>query len=316
MATVTDEIRFLKCPTCDSKIQENNLAKLGLTREELSILKRHRENETFGKVLQLVDLTMKRFNPEKLATEAENKRIMTQLQKTVESVEAALKGTAIGKIGEQVTVIELKSAFPQDNFTDENANKGDTDIVGTVIENGKEQGTVAISCKYVEKWSNSFVQQLQKNKKQEKTEYGILVTKCFPSQALNDRVHYLEKEKILMVKPEFLSVAYGGYRREVIVWEIAKQSIQSHQQAEKEFGKILSVLTKWLNDRTNPILRCIESCKKLSSDKEANTKKLVKYVEKFENTMGDLEEDTLEQIELIGDAMKDFEKILKKGDKS
>ena len=81
MATVIDEIRIVRCPTCDSKIQENNLAKLGLTREELSILKRHRDNETFGKVLQLVDLTMKRFNPEKMATEAENKPKL--LQKTV-----------------------------------------------------------------------------------------------------------------------------------------------------------------------------------------------------------------------------------------
>ena len=311
MATVTDELRYIKCPTCDTKVEEQNLARLGLTKEELAILKAHRNDETFGKFLQIVDLTMKRMNPEKLATESENKRLMTQLQKTIEGVDAALKGTAIGKIGELVTVKELKSAFPQDNFSDENANKGDTDIIATVIENGTEKGKIPISCKYVEKWNTIFVQQLQKNKKQEKVDYGILVTKSFPSDALNDRVHYLEKEKIVMVKPEFLSVAYGGYRREMIAWEASNQYIKSQQQNEKEFNKTLKVITKWLNDRTNPILKSIEACKKLSSEKKSNMKKLVKYVEKVENTMSELEEDTTEELELIDAAMKDLDKVLK-----
>lgn len=151
MATVTDELRSIKCPICDSKVEEQNLARLGLTKEELAILKAHKNDETFGKYLHLVDLTMKRMDPEKLATESEMKRAITQLQKTIEGVQAAVTGTAIGKVGELVTVKELKSAFPQDNFSDENANKGDTDIIATIIENGNEQAKVAISCKYVEK---------------------------------------------------------------------------------------------------------------------------------------------------------------------
>ena len=309
MATVTDELRYIKCPTCDTKVEEQNLARLGLTKEELAILKAHRNDETFGKFLQLVDLFMKRMDPEKLVTESEMKRAITQLQKTIEGVQAALTGTAIGKVGELVTVKELKSAFPQDNFSDENANKGDTDIIATIIENGNEQAKVAISCKYVEKWSASFIQQLKKNMKQEKTEYGLLVTKSFPSDALNDRVYYLEK--IMMVKPELLSVAYGGYRKCVMAWEVSNQYIKNQQQNEKEFNKTLKVLTNWLNDRTNPILRCIEACNKLSSEKKSNMKKLVKYVEKVENTMSDLEEDTTEELELIEQAMKNLDKVLK-----
>ena len=84
MATVTSELRYTKCPTCDSRVEGQTLARLGLTREELTILKNHRKDESFGKFLQLVDLTMKRMDPEKLATESEMKRIMTQLQKTIE----------------------------------------------------------------------------------------------------------------------------------------------------------------------------------------------------------------------------------------
>ena len=64
MATVTSELRYIKCPTCDSRVEEQFLARLGLTREELTILKNHRKDESFGKFLQLVDLTMKRMDPE------------------------------------------------------------------------------------------------------------------------------------------------------------------------------------------------------------------------------------------------------------
>ena len=315
MATFTSELRYTKCPTCDSRVEEQTLARLGLTREELTILKNHRKDESFGKFLQLVDLTMKRMDPEKLATESEMKRIMTQLQKTIESVDAKVGGTSIGKLGELVTVKELKSAFPHDDFSDENANKGDTDIIAIVIESGTEKAKICISCKYVDRWSNTFVQQLQKNKKQEKTDYGILVSKSFPSDALNDRVHYLEKEKIMMVKPEFLSVAYGGYRREVLAWEASNQYIKDQQQNQKEFNKTLKVVTTWLNDRTNPVLKCIAECKKLSSEKEAQRKKLVKYIEKFDNSMSQLEEDSSEQVELVADAMKDLDQLLKKGER-
>ena len=139
LARAKDELRYIKCPICESKVEEQNLARLGLTKEELAILKAHRNDETFGKFLQLVDLFMKRMDPEKLVTESEMKRAIIQLQKTIEGVQAALKGTAIGKVGELVTVKELKSAFPQDNCSDENANKGDTDIIATIIENGNEQ---------------------------------------------------------------------------------------------------------------------------------------------------------------------------------
>ena len=104
MATFTSELRYTKCPTCDTRVEEQTLARLGLTREELTILKNHRKDESFGKFLQLVDLTMKRMDPEKLATESEMKRIMTQLQKTIESVDAKVGGTSIGKLGELVTV--------------------------------------------------------------------------------------------------------------------------------------------------------------------------------------------------------------------
>ena len=311
MATIMDDIRLVKCPTCDSKVDEQRLARLGITNEELSILKSHRKDETFGKFLQIVDLTMKRMDPEKLATESEMKKTTMQLQKTIDNIDTRLGGTAIGKVGETITIKELKSAFPQDGFSDKTAKTGDTDIVATVIEGGKEKVKICISCKYVDAWSSSFILQLQKNMKQEKTDYGILVTKSFPSDSLNDRVHYLEKEKIMIVKPAFLSIAYGGYRREILAWDATQHYIKNHQQNEKEFSKSLKIITKWLNDRTNPVLKSIEMCKKLSSNKEDRNKKFMKYVTTYENDMKKDDNSILDELDLIADAISDLDEVLK-----
>jgi len=311
MATILDENKFVKCPVCTSSVEEQKLAMLGLTKEELSILKVHIKKETFGKILQLSDILMKKITPDKLLKETEIKLLFAKFEKMAENLDAKLGGTAIGKVGETLTIKELKSAFPHDDFTNKFADRGETDIVATVIVGGKEKAKICISCKYDGKWNNKSIEQLRKNKKQEKTDYGLLVTKSFPSDALNDRVYSLEKEKIMMVKPEFLAVAYGGYRREVLAWDAKNHYIKNQQQNEKGFNKTFKIFTKWINDRTNPILKCIEACKQISSEKEFKNRNLVKYIEKFENDSNKLEKETIIQVELIGSAMNDLDEVLK-----
>jgi len=311
MATIIDENKFVTCPVCTSSVEEQKLGMLGLTKEELSILKVHIKKETFGKILQLSDILMKKITPDKLLKDTEMKLFFAKFDKLAENLDAKLGGTAIGKVGETLTIKELKSAFPHDDFTHKFADRGETDIVATVIESGKEKVKIAISSKYDGKWNNKFIEQLRKNKKQEKTDYGLLVTKSFPSDALNDRVYSLEKEKIMMVKPEFLAVAYGGYRREVLAWDAKNHYIKNQQQNEKGFNKTLKIFTKWINDRTNPILKCIEACQQISSDKELKNRNLVKYIEKFENDSNKLEKETIIQVELIGSAMNDLDEVLK-----
>ena len=311
MATIIDETRFVKCPICTSNVEEQKLGILGLTKEELTILKVHKKKETFGKLLQLCDAMMKNMNPEKLLKESDNKLMMQTMQKAIDSVNSKLGGTAIGKIGELVTTKELKSAFPKDDFSNENANNGDTDIVAIVIEGEKEKGKICISCKYDNKWGNAFIQQLQKNKKQEKTDYGILVSKSFPSDSLNEQVYHLEKQNIMIVKPQFLSVAYGGFRQAVMAKETANQTIKNQKQNEKEFNKKIKLITKWLNDRTNPVLKAIEVCKKFSSNKEDRNKKFIKYITTYENDMKKDDDGILDELDLISDAMSDLEEFLK-----
>ena len=48
MAATIEENRLVKCPVCTSNVEEQKLGMLGLTKEELSILKVHIKKETFG----------------------------------------------------------------------------------------------------------------------------------------------------------------------------------------------------------------------------------------------------------------------------
>ena len=114
-----------------------------------------------------------------------------------------------------------------------------------------------------------------------------------------------------MVKPEFLSVAYGGSRREVLAWDATRHYIKNQQQNEKEFSKSIKIITKWLNDRTNPVLKSIEICKKLSSNKEDRNKKFLKYVTTYENDMKKDDDLILDELDLITDAMGNLDQVLK-----
>ena len=112
MATIQEK-HIWKCPICNSEVAEKDLAALGLTKEELSILFRHKENETLGKCLQLVDILIQKIDPSKLGTEAgvqnmimelqnaklasesEFKDIMMNLQKTADDIQKRIAGTGI-----------------------------------------------------------------------------------------------------------------------------------------------------------------------------------------------------------------------------
>ena len=59
----------------------------------------------------------------KLSSEAELRDILTKLSDATDDIQKRIAGTGIGKLGEKITVRELKAAFPQDSFTDEKAKK-------------------------------------------------------------------------------------------------------------------------------------------------------------------------------------------------
>lgn len=132
-----------------------------------------------------------------------------------------LSGCNIGKVQENLTIMELKSTFPNDQFSDEESDKHGTDIISTIWESGVNLGNVTISVKHQNRWSSEFVKQLEKNITDDDTRWGFLVTTKFPADALNDNIWTARTgygRLILLVKPQFASIAYYAIRT-IIIYE-------------------------------------------------------------------------------------------------
>ena len=132
-----------------------------------------------------------------------------------------LSGSSIGKIQENMTILELKSSFPNDQFSGEESDKHGTDIISTIWECGVNLGNITISVKHQSRWSYQFVTQLEDNIKTDNTRWGFLVTTTFPADALNNNIwtaRTVSNKLILLVKPQFVSIAYYAIRN-IIVYE-------------------------------------------------------------------------------------------------
>ena len=326
--TALQEQDNCSCPVCESTISIKKLSEFGLTTKEFEILQKHKNNETLGACLHLVDILMDKIEPgtlsvesevknmiielqnAKLSSEAEFKEILIDVKDTAEDIKNRVAGTGIGKLGEIITVKELKAAFPFDNFTDEKAKKGGTDVIGTVIENGKELGTIAISSKYDVTWNHDFLDQLQKNMNTERTEFGILVTKSFPTEALDDKVHYLKNNNVMLVKPEFLSIAYGGFRRAMLEWSRGQNSIKQIEEKYKDTEHIINKVTEWINQESNPIVQQVVSIEKLSKKTHDDLDKSFNYIKKSFNQLHNTEDEKLEKLVIISEAISKLEEFL------
>jgi len=326
--TALQEQDKCSCPVCESTISVKKLSEFGLTTKEFEILQKHKNNETLGACLHLVDILMEKIEPEKLSvqsevqnmimelqnaklsSEVELKNILTKLSDATDDIQKRIAGTGIGKLGETITVKELKAAFPFDNFTDEKAKKAGTDVISTVIENGKEIGKIAISCKYDVTWNREFLEQLQKNMNTERTEFGILVTKSFPTEALDDKVHYLKNNNVMLVKPEFLSIAYSGFRRAMLEWKRGQNSIKQIEEKYKDTEHIINKVSEWINQESNPIVQQVESIEKLSKKTHDDLDKSFNYIKKSFTQLHNTEDEKLEKLVIISEAIAKLEEFL------
>lgn len=145
--------------------------------------------------------------------------VLEGIKKDLDAIGKKIVGAGIGKVGEAITIKDLQSAFTEDEFTDKRSDEKGSDIIAEVRDKATAVGKVVVSVKYQEKWSGSFLNQLKDDMASEGTRWGMLVTKVFPSNALNDRA-YLTKDGHFIVKPEYASVAYYGLREAVrSAWE-------------------------------------------------------------------------------------------------
>lgn len=171
---------------------------------------------------------------------------LSQINSGLSQIRERIVGPGIGAPGEIISIKELKSVFPLDSFTNAKAAAGGSDIVAKVNDGTAEAGRIVVSVKYQDKWKDDFLEQLKRNLSEENTEFGILVSRVFPSDALNDRV-YLTEHGYAVVKPEYASIAYMGMREAVTHLHRARATIRGEMDRIKTREQVTTAIRYWLS---------------------------------------------------------------------
>jgi len=226
---------------------------------------------------------LKDYEEQQVKAEQDVEKKLKEIHQGIGSIREKIVGTGIGKIGEMATIRELQSAFKNDEFMDKHADEKGTDIVAEVKEDRKSLGKIVISVKYQDRWLGDFLRQLKENKEEERTQWGILVTKVFPANALNDHA-ILTDDGDFVVKPEYVCMAYCGLRYAIKVkWE-ESQRIPSEEEAMRREQMMIGVLQDWVRGIKFQILK-----KKLDQARKAAeaTQKIVKDWQRYSKSRGD-----------------------------
>jgi len=226
---------------------------------------------------------LKDYEKQQVKAEQDMEKELKEIHQGIGSIREKIVGTGIGRIGEIATIKELQSAFLHDEFTDKHADEKGTDIVAEVKEDRKSLGKIVISVKYQDRWLGDFLRQLKENKEEERTQWGILVTKVFPANALNDHA-YLTDDGDFMVKPEYICMAYCGFREAVKVKWNESQRARSEEEAMRQEQMMICVLQDWVRGIKFQVLK-----KKLDVARKAaeTTQKIVKDWQKYSKSRGD-----------------------------
>ena len=165
-----------------------------------------------------------RKNLEHIATsESDRAREFSYLANMVYEIRDRLFGISVGSVQEKMSVLCLKQACPLDHFSEEMASKHGTDIIASVMEGETCVGKISVSVKKQKKWSPDFVDQLEKNIRNDQTRWGLLITSAFPNEALNENIwtaRTYTNRMVLIVKPVFAPTAYFAIRQ-MVVYESA-----------------------------------------------------------------------------------------------
>ena len=111
----------------------------------------------------------------------------------------------------------------------------------------------------------------------------MLVTKVFPSNALNDRA-YLTKDGHFVVKPEYASVAYFGLREAVRAsWDALKQAKTIEDRLRQE-QRIIEALREWVSgENLRTVLDALDKAREAADE----TQRLIRLWQEYAKTQGD-----------------------------
>jgi len=170
------------------------------------------EEDHYGGVIQYYLKKLKHLTEDRVTE-------LNQIRVNIEEIKDRIFGNAIGFLQETITILDLKKACPYDRFSEEMSLKHGTDILSEVIEDSITCGKISISVKHHQKWNSNFINQLEKNIGDDKSDAGLLVTTTFPGEALNKKTWTVRDsygKLILLVTPELAPIAYYAVRQIVI----------------------------------------------------------------------------------------------------
>ncbi|MGH9878230.1 MAG: DUF2130 domain-containing protein, partial [Nitrososphaerales archaeon] len=212
--------------------------------------------------------------------EQERKHEIEKMNGALQQIQQKIMGVGIGQVRELSVIRNLKSACPEDDLTDEKAKKHGADIVATVMVKGHDVGKIVVSVKEHDSWNGDFIDQIKKNLREEQTDWGILVSKVFPSSALNEKL-YVEGNGILVVKTEYAAAAYLGLRLAVIHKNRAETLLKGQQERANLQEHIVRVLRDWVHgDKLREILARIDDARNATMETEDLMQKLQTYSER------------------------------------
>ncbi len=224
------------CPVCRQEVDGRTLQELGLARDVLEEVQALRDE---GKLTQAIFLAVKivrtvQDNPQwmKDLLEEQTRILSLGFKDTVhdssgEILKALheLMGNPLrGKIQEVSIAKRLKATVHTDSFNTENSTKRGEDIECTVIDKNNVIGTIVVESKKVKTWSGAFVDQIRQYMTKKGTPFGIIATTVMPTDALSDS---LMIDGVLVVKVDYVDIAYLFMRAHVITKSILEQEYQS-----------------------------------------------------------------------------------------
>lgn len=165
------------------------------------------------------------------------------LQKIMDKL-SELRGSPqeLGKL-QEIAIVKRLSAMKlgEDSYKSERANNSLEDVECIVREKGQEIGTIVIESKKTKKWSSKFLAQVRRYMDKKGTQFGILVTKSLPDDALTENVF---REGILIVPLENLEIAYTYARKYLILG----YQLESHYQSRNKKTSVKERILQELRD--------------------------------------------------------------------
>jgi len=324
MATVTESIDDTKinCPLCGSTVESATLGRRGLTVEQLHITEGYIREGKFGHILSLIDGVLNNVDPSRLGPELETQVALGEVTKNLTAARTEISEInnrlsapkVIGDAGEIIAAKDLKSMYPDDEFSEEKATKKGADIVATVNENGRTWGTIVVSVKYQDKWSKDHEEQVRKNMYQETTEFALLVTKSFPADALNENGYDKSNnpgEMLWLVKPEYAKYAYGSIRYALIQGKKAAAVLKAQEARFQAQHGVIQVVKEWINgDGLVNTVHRLEEAKTRSTESSQIFEDIRAYLVRKCKDGKQLQEELRDDLEIAKNAIQDLKKFL------